>query len=333
VAQELAQTVFGQEEACMAMARMVTRLETGLVRPDRPVGVVMFLGPTGVGKTEMARALSKKLFGKADTDKLLIVNCAEFSEKHTISRILGSAPSYVGYGDDTLIDHNFLSNRNILVFDEIEKANPALWRVLLSVFASGVLNIRSRTPDGAVGEIVLNFSNSFIILTSNVGAYEIHQSGRKVGFPGASAAQEDVSRAAIAGLKAHFGAMPEFLARIDEMIVFKPLEDRHYEQIYWKFIDELNEALADVGVYFTTSVELTRQVISLAVKNKQYGARDMEHTIKTSLLQPLADVLAIEPDTDYIVGDLDEKGEVVFFMRPGGKKNISEAKDMTKVDW
>ena len=314
VAADLAKTLFGQDEACEAVARMIVRFETGLTLPNKPAGVVMFLGPTGVGKTEMARALSRHLFGSPDSDRLKVINCAEFSEPHTISRFLGAPPSYVGYGDELLIEPDFLAKRNIIVFDEIEKADPALWKMLLSVFSAG--SVTAKCDAGGkkgVREVSLNFGYSFIILTSNVGAWEIQNTGRKLGF-GNGGGNTDVGRAAMTGLTECFGRLPEFLGRIDEKIVFKQLSDEHYEQIYWKFIAELNDNLRS-KILFTTSDSLTSYLIALAVKNKEFGARDMEHTIKTVLLQPLSDVLAMEPKTDLLVGDLDDYGEIVFYMR------------------
>ncbi len=315
VADELGETVFGQEEACQAVARMVTRFEAGLALPNKPAGVVMFLGPTGVGKTEMSRALARRMFNDPDSEQLMIIDCAEYSESHTIFRFLGSPPSYVGYGDELKISEEFLCKRNIIVFDEIEKADPALWQMLLSVFATGSLSVR--TNDGekrGSSEMELDFGYSFIILTSNVGAFDMQKAGKGLGFANKSE-RLDIKQAAMNGLKEHFGRMPEFLGRIDEKIVFKPLTDDDYEHIYWKFISEINDFLRS-GISFTTSAELTEYLINLSVSNKQYGARDMEHVIKEVLLQPLSDVLVMEPDTEFIVGDLDENDEVVFYMKP-----------------
>ena len=313
IADSLEETVFGQREACRALARMVARFETGLTLPNKPAGVVMFLGPTGVGKTEMAKALARHMFDDPESEQLKIIDCAEFSEAHTIYRFLGSPPSYVGYGDELIIEEEFLDGRNIIVFDEIEKADPALWRMLLSVFSTGSLSVRADNPiDKGSVETRLDFSNSFIILTSNVGAWEMQNAGNTIGFM-SEKRDEDVDRAAMGGLKKCFGNIPEFLGRIDEKIVFKPLADENYVQIYWKFISEINEFLKS-GIRFTTSDELTKHLIGLSVANKQYGARDMEHVIKSVLLQPLSDVLATEPKTTFIVGDLDEQGNIVFYM-------------------
>jgi len=314
VKEDLSSVVFGQEEACEAVARIVTRFEAGLSGPNEPAGVVFFLGPTGVGKTEMSRALAKQMFNDAHTSQLKIINCAEFADSFSVYRFLGTPPGYVGYGDETIINQEFLDRRNIIVFDEIEKADPALWKMLLSVFDTGRLQIRGNQENGSyksTEEIELDFQNSFIILTSNVGAEEMQSSGKTLGFL-SQPKYQGITQAAMTGLHNCFGKMPEFLGRIDEFVIFKPLTDEHYEKIYWKFIEEINDNI-QTGTFFTTTVELTQYLIKEAVKDKQYGARNMHHVIKTKLLHPLSDVLATSQSKDVLVGDLE--GEEEFYQK------------------
>jgi len=313
VRDKLGEDVFGQQEACAAVARAVTRYESGINDPRHPAGVLLFLGPTGVGKTEMSKALSRHLFGSVDQTNYKIIDCSEFSESHTISRFIGSPPGYVGYGDCLVIEASFLNNRNVIVFDEIEKADPALWKMLLSIFESGTLKARAHTRKKEVDEIDLNFSNSFIILTSNVGARKILDAQKhKLGFLN-QPTEIDLKKAAMAGLQSFFGDIPEFLGRIDEFIVFNDLKPEHYELIYWKFIGEISSQMRHrVGVDFSTTSELAEQILSIAVEDNCFGARNIRHTIDKLLIQPLVDVLVSHPELKKVVADTEE-GSVIFY--------------------
>ena len=133
ISKDLGKIVYGQDEACRVVGRRVAMFESGLSDPKRPMGVEFFLGPTGVGKTEMSHALAKVLFKDPNSTQLKILDCAEFHGEHTVARLIGSPPGYVGYGDEALITPTFLKNRNIIVFDEIEKADPRLHQILLGV--------------------------------------------------------------------------------------------------------------------------------------------------------------------------------------------------------
>ena len=337
----LEQDIFGQEEACEAVARMVTKFESGVNDIHRPAGVLIFLGPTGVGKTEMSKALTKHLFGKFSDGNYKKIDCSEYSEPHTISRFIGSPPSYVGYGDELVIEPGFLNNRNVIVFDEIEKADPALWKMLLSVFDTGVLHARCKLGDKReIEEVSLNFSNSFIILTSNVGARQIQEKQRPgLGFLNHTV-DTDVSQAAITGLLSFFADVPEFLGRIDEFIVFKHLKPEHYEQIYWKFIEELNSQLqVRLEINFSTTYELADYLIKQGVADNRYGARNIKHVIDKTLVQPLADVLASHPGIRGMIGDIDD-GQVVFYdltpelpeITPEDNREMMELEELLRVE-
>ena len=312
VGESLATTVFGQEDACMAVASIVTRFEAGLINPNRPAGIVFFLGPTGTGKTEMGKAVALHLFGQDWKKHFKKIDCEEYSEPHTISRFLGAPPSYVGYGDETVFDNDFLDEPNVIIFDEIEKADPALWKLLLGVFNDGIMTARTSIGDNDTMEDELNFSKSLIILTSNVGAQEMQESLRgRLGFL-AKPQAVDIERAAKEGLKRQFASIPEFLGRIDEFVVFKPLEMDTYRKIYWKFIDEINGLLENNGVILTTTNELTEYLINLAVGGGQYGARDIQHVVDKQLVKPLADMLNSNSYSEGLVADL-EDGKIVFY--------------------
>lgn len=319
VAKELGQIVFGQEEACRAVARRVAMFETGLNDPNRPLGVEFFLGPTGVGKTEMAHALSKHLFGDPNSNQLKIIDCSEFWDRHTVARLLGAPPSYVGYGDPPLIDQNFLNNRNIIVFDEVEKGSQQLHRVLLSIMEDGRATARIRTPFGAV-ETELDFTKSILILTSNVGAdllEKARRGGGHIGFnPSSTKNLEEVGKQA---LKEEFKHMPEFVGRLDDIVVFQPLQREQYERIFWKFIEEMNKDLSQQlksPPYITATAEFRDFILSKI--DYKFGARDMRHILDKELLERVADYLmAYNLYGKPVVATyekratLNEKGEVV----------------------
>jgi ATP-dependent Clp protease ATP-binding subunit ClpC len=175
VKQILEETVYGQPEACLDVAHAITRTISGLSDPNRPGYVGLYLGEPGVGKTEMGTAIAKVLDPKYWEERLKVIDCNMFQQSHDIQRFLGAPPSYVGYGDETFITKEFLNQPNVLVFDEIEKAHPALHKLLLRIMDKGKLDINEQEEDLMYeGELLgLNFSNSFIIMTSNIGSEEI----------------------------------------------------------------------------------------------------------------------------------------------------------------
>ena len=313
IAESLGGSVFGQDEACLAVARAVARQENGLNDPTRPLSVLFFAGPTGTGKTEMSRALSEYMFYSPKHPRLKIINCAEFNESHKVSILLGAPPGYVGYGTPPLIPPEFLRNKNIIVFDEIEKAHPDFWEALLSIMEEGKVGTRVGNALGAK-EIDLDFTKSFLIFTSNVGAEEISSKG--MGFNPHKSVQSD----ALGGIRRHFKALPEFLGRVDEFVVFKELKRASYEKIYWKFLDEINSTL---GTYITTTQELMRHIVDNSIG--EFGARDMRHAIDKILLQPLSDAMS-STDAEAFIADWE--GEVVFYMVPR-----EEEPEQTEEEW
>lgn len=309
IKQQLEQTIYGQEEACYSVARAIARVETGINDPNRPAAVLMFLGPTGVGKTEMSHSVSNYLFGLPDSNQLKFIDCATLNERHATMRFLGAPPSYVGYADTLLIERDFLSKRNVIVFDEIEKAHPAVCQMLLSVLDNARLNVRSDQFDEE-----LNFANSYIIFTSNVGAREVNKSSKQfLGFVRPTA-EADTKLQALSAMKDHFKNMPEFLGRIDETVVFNRLGKEQYDRIFNKEIANLNALMMVRGLetYFATTAELRDELVRRAVGTGEYGARDMRKVIQKELIHPLSDVLGELPKGNAIVADI-EDGEVVFY--------------------
>lgn len=315
---ELKKVVFGQDEACLSVARSLGRFETGINDPNRPMGVLFFAGPTGTGKTEMARAVCKYMFNSDDDTQLKVIDMSEFSQSHTTMRFTGAPPSYVGYGDDVVIMPELLDQRNIIVFDEIEKAHPTVLKLLLSVMENG--RLRARTGGrGGVEEKELNFSNSLIIFTSNVGSGDIRKAQRGVGMGFVPQEVGGISQVAHSAIEKHFEYMPEFLARMDEIVVFNPLEEKQYEQIFWKFMDELNQDMFSMAlrsrrspIFLTVTQELAEKLINKGMGNGHYGARNLRAVINNELLHPFSDVVwQIKPGSG-VVASL-EDGYVTFY--------------------
>lgn len=335
LARDLGQTVYGQDEACRALARRVAMFEYGLTDPQRPLGVVFFFGPSGVGKTEMAHALSKHLFGDPDYRQLKILDCSEFSEPHTVMRLTGSPPSYVGYGDPPLITQKFLNARNIIVFDEVEKAHPQLWRLLLGIMEDGRLRTRVATGVYQAKEVELSFQNSFIILTSNIGSGEIEKCRKgvkSIGFLKDDTPQ-DIQQVGNEALRRHFAYMPEFLGRIDDIICFNHLERPHYEKIYWKFLDEINQGVTNfydrfsgekkfIAPFITTTIEFRDYCLSRL--GDQFGAREMRHLLDKELLERVINVFAeYDMKGRPVVADY-EDGKIYFYTDKLPEKQMTQ---------
>lgn len=310
VSEELSKTVIGQKTAMDAVARRVTLAESGMNDPDRPLSSMMFLGQTGVGKTETSHALSDYLFHDPNSDQLKIIDCQEFSEKHMILRLTGAPPSYVGYGDEMLITEKFLSQRNIIVFDEVEKAHPNFHRLLLGILESGRLKVKNGEP--------LNFANSHIILTSNVGASELARARKgntSMGFGNGNTETADLDQIGKTALKKHFEGMPEFLGRLDEIVVFNDLEPEHYALIFQKFIDRKNGQLANrmqtQAPYFAVTVEARDHLLTKI--DREYGARDIRGVIDDEIFFRASDLfMNLDLTGRPLVADVEE-GNIVFY--------------------
>jgi ATP-dependent Clp protease ATP-binding subunit ClpB len=286
--ERLAHRVVGQEEAVTAVADAVRRSRAELADPQRPIGSFLFLGPTGVGKTELARALAEFLF---DTDEAVIrLDMSEYMEKHNVSRLVGAPPGYVGYEEGGALTEAVRRRPYaVVLFDEIEKAHPDVFNVLLQVLDAG------RLTDGQ-GRIV-NFKNTVIIMTSNLGTALLHEGGTK----------DDVLQM----LKTKF--RPEFLNRIDEIVVFHPLDAKHLRRIVSLQTEQLRRRLADRRI----DLQVSDAALDLLAKegfDPVFGARPLKRLIQRKIQNPLAMMIlegkfadgdTVKVDVSKKTGDLD----------------------------
>ncbi len=272
--------IVGQEEAISAICRSIRRSRAGLKDARKPIGSFIFLGATGVGKTELARALAEFLFNTDDA--LIRVDMSEYQEKFTSSRLFGAPPGYVGYEEGGQLTEKVRRRPySVILFDEIEKAHPDIFNVLLQVLDDGVLT-------DSLGRKI-DFKNTILVMTSNLGTKMI-QKGVSLGFQ-RDAESDNTSRMrgeVLSELKRHFS--PEFLNRIDELVVFHSLTKEHLVRIVDILIGELNARLVDRGIHLDVSEEVKRWLIDEGFET-QYGARPLRRTIQRCLGDPLSEEL------------------------------------------
>jgi ATP-dependent Clp protease ATP-binding subunit ClpC len=278
---ELHKRVISQERAISALSRAIRRSRAGLKAPTRPVGSFVFLGPTGVGKTELARGLANFLFG---SDSALIrFDMSEYMEKHSVSKLIGSPPGYVGHEEGGQLTEKVKRKPySVVLLDEIEKAHPDLFNILLQVFEDGHLT------DGLGNRV--NFKNTIIIMTSNIGARFI-QKKASMGFQSQDPAglNKSVSDMVLGEVKRTFN--PEFINRIDEIIVFDPLSDDDLRKITHLLVDQLNENLMDRRLEVSLAPEVVDWVIDVTCKDRSYGARPLRRAIQRYVEDPLSEEL------------------------------------------
>ena len=288
--EELHKRVIGQDEAVVAVSKAVRRARAGLKDPKRPIGSFLFLGPTGVGKTELARALAVALFG--DETAMIRLDMSEYMEKHTVSRLVGAPPGYVGYEEGgQLTDAVRRKPYSVILLDEVEKAHADFFNILLQVLDDGRLtDSQGRTVD---------FRNTVIIMTSNLGAKALRKDSPELGFLAAKKADsntEDVSvvnfkeakKSVMDSVKRHF--RPEFLNRIDEMIVFHALTSNDLKQIVTILMDTVVKRLGDMGL----SLEISPAAMDLLVKEGSdfsMGARPLKRAIQRLIEDPISDLI------------------------------------------
>ncbi|MBO9345033.1 MAG: ATP-dependent Clp protease ATP-binding subunit [Chloroflexi bacterium] len=282
---ELRKRVVGQEEAITTIAKAVRRARAGLKDPKRPMGSFIFLGPTGVGKTELTKALAEQLFGSEDA--LLVLDMSEFMERHTVSRLVGAPPGYVGYDDaGQLTEAVRRRPYTIVVFDEIEKAHPDVFNMLLQIMEEGRLSdARGRKVD---------FRNTCIIMTSNVGAEMIKRES-KLGFnvkqdehKAAEAQFAEIKEKLLGQLKRLF--RPEFLNRVDATIVFRPLTKDQIAQIVTLELNKVQKRLAEHNITLEVSEE-AKQYLAEKGYDPDYGARPLRRVIQSEVEDVLSDGL------------------------------------------
>ena len=288
--EELHKRVIGQDEAVVAVSKAVRRARAGLKDPKRPIGSFLFLGPTGVGKTELARALAVALFG--DETAMIRLDMSEYMEKHTVSRLVGAPPGYVGYEEGgQLTDAVRRKPYSVILLDEVEKAHADFFNILLQVLDDGRLtDSQGRTVD---------FRNTVIIMTSNLGANALRKSSPELGFLAAkksdiaSGASNEVNfkeakKSVIDAVKRHF--RPEFLNRIDEMIVFHALTSNDLKQIVTILMDTVVKRLGDMGL----SLEISPAAMDMLVKEGSdfaMGARPLKRAIQRLIEDPISDLI------------------------------------------
>ena len=276
----LHEKVVGQDQAVDAVASSVRRARVGLKDPNKPVGSFIFVGPTGVGKTHLAKALSEELFG--DENAMIRIDMSEYMEKHSVSRLIGSPPGYVGYDEGgQLTEAVRRKPYSVLLFDEIEKAHPDVFNVLLQILDDGRLtDSKGRTVD---------FKNTVIIMTSNVGATSIRKQN-VLGFAPSSDVEkeeyEKMKETIMEELKRTF--RPEFLNRLDEVIVFHSLQEDQVQEIVDIMIDELEKRMAKLDINISIT-EATRKYISKQGFDPVYGARPLERTIRKMIEDEVAE--------------------------------------------
>ena len=287
---ELHKRVVGQDDAVTAVAKAVRRARAGLKDPKRPIGSFLFLGPTGVGKTELARALASSLFG--DESAMIRLDMSEYMEKHTVSRLVGAPPGYVGYEEGgQLTDAVRRKPYSVILLDEVEKAHADFFNILLQVLDDGRLtDSQGRTVD---------FRNTVIIMTSNLGAKALHKNSPELGFLAPKKSQSSINqsnsidfkeakKSVMDAVKRHF--RPEFLNRIDEMIVFQPLTEEDLQQIVSILMSDVTKRLKEREL----QLEITAEAMQLLVKEGSdftMGARPLKRAIQRLIEDPVSDLI------------------------------------------
>src|SRR5215204_62804 len=295
---DLHRRVVSQEKAISAISRAIRRSRAGLKNPNRPTGSFIFLGPTGVGKTELARALANFLFGSDNA--LIRFDMSEYMEKHSVSKLIGSPPGYVGHEEGGQLTEKVKRNPySVVLLDEIEKAHPDIFNILLQVFEDGHLT------DGLGNRV--NFKNTIIIMTSNIGARFI-QKKSSMGFQSADTIiiDKSVNDMVLGEVKRTFN--PEFINRIDEIIVFEALTDDDLRRITALLVEQLNANLADRRMKIHVAPEVIDWIIDNTLKDRSYGARPLRRAIQRHVEDPLSEEL--------IRGNLHD-GEIEVYLEGG----------------
>jgi ATP-dependent Clp protease ATP-binding subunit ClpC len=281
VEEELHKRVISQEKAINALARSIRRSRAGLKSPNRPIGSFLFLGPTGVGKTEVARTLAQFLFGSEKS--LIRFDMSEFMEKHSVSKLIGSPPGYVGYEEGgQLTERVKRSPYSVVLLDEIEKAHPDVFNILLQVLEDGQLT------DG-LGNTV-DFKNVIIVMTSNIGArYLMKRKGLGFQIDKEESVSEKVEEMVRNEVKKTFN--PEFLNRLDEVIIFNALTDSDLIQILELLVQQLNGNLAQRHITITVTEEAKKWVLDKTLVDRNYGARPLRRALQRFIEDPLSEAL------------------------------------------
>jgi ATP-dependent Clp protease ATP-binding subunit ClpC len=277
--ENLAERVVGHREAIAALARVIRRNYAGF-SSRRPMGSFLFLGPTGVGKTELARSLAEVLFGSSDA--MIRIDMSELSEAHGISKLIGAPPGYVGYGDGGQLTEPVRRRpSSVVVLDEIEKANRDVLLLLLQILEEG------RLTDGKGRHI--DFSNTVVVLTSNLGSDAFGRGGRALGF-----GAESVARAPAAIQSAQLALPPELWNRIDERLLFESLSEAEVAEIAFLLLSQSSQRLlAEKGIAYAVDDEVIKHLLREGGYDPQLGARPMRQTVQRLVEGPLAERILV----------------------------------------
>jgi ATP-dependent Clp protease ATP-binding subunit ClpC len=301
----LHERVIGQDEAVRSISRSIRRARAGLKDPKRPIGSFIFLGPTGVGKTELARALAEALFG--DENAMIRIDMSEYGERHSTARLVGSPPGYVGYEEGGQLTEKVRRKPySVVLFDEVEKAHPEVFNILLQVLDDGRLtDSKGRTVD---------FRNTVIIMTSNVGAQTIRKGGA-LGFTASREADYvDMKDRVMDELKKQF--RPEFLNRLDDIIVFHPLAEEHIREIVDLMSEDLKKRLRENEIHFLLTDE-AKSFLAKEGYDPAYGARPLKRAIQRHIEDQLSEAL--------LAGKI-KKGDEVTIDVQDGKLAVTETR-------
>jgi ATP-dependent Clp protease ATP-binding subunit ClpC len=298
IEEELHHRIISQEKAISALSRAIRRSRAGLKSPKRPSGSFLFLGPTGVGKTEVARALAEFLFGSEKS--LIRFDMSEFMEKHSVSKLIGSPPGYVGYEEGgQLTERVKRAPYSIILLDEIEKAHPDVYNILLQVFEDGQLT------DG-LGNTV-DFKNTIIIMTSNLGARFLDKRS-PMGFTAGTGMPAKVEDQVMSEVKKAFN--PEFLNRLDEVILFTSLTDEDLLKIMELLTEQINKNLVPKQIKIHINRDAAKYILDKTCTDRSYGARPLRRALQKYIEDPLSEAL--------IQGSLARPAEFEVYLGEGG---------------
>ena len=274
--------VIGQQAAVRKVTRAIQRSRAGLKDPNRPIGVFMFSGPTGVGKTHLAKELAHYLFDKEDA--LIRIDMSEYSEKHNVSRLIGSPPGYVGYGEGGQLTEKVRRHPySVLLFDEIEKAHPDVFNIMLQIFDDGQLT------DGLGRKV--DFRNTIIIMTSNIGSREVSQFGGGVGYATSRREQmREVNQESIFRKSLEQRFAPEFINRIDDIVQFHTLAEADVQRIVSLEFSKLNDRVNSLGYRIEITPEALARLVGLGYEPR-YGVRSLKRTLLDAVEEPLAEMI------------------------------------------
>lgn len=305
--ENLRRRVVGQSEAIQAVCNAVRRSQAGLHDPKRPIGGFLFLGPTGVGKTETAKALAEFLFD--DESNIVRIDMSEFMEKHSVSRLVGAPPGYVGYEEGGVLTEAVRRRPySVVLFDEVEKAHPDVFNILLQVLDDGILT----SGQGAT----VNFKNTIIILTSNLGTHFIQQSGQ---------INEEIRKKVMGEVRSHF--RPEFLNRLDDIILFSPLSKAELTHIVNIQLDSVKELLEAKNLSMVVDGKV-KELLGERGYDPIYGARPLKRLITEVILNPLANRLLEGgfKSGDTITMTVGDQGEIIFSKETPPKQKAASGK-------